>query len=293
MIVYRDCNQGVMNNSANLSLKCATTGSLINTLTIPLPPPIDITPSCGGSCSRCQDSNCSYPYGIEEYTFTKLLVFDKSLSCCNIIISFSDCCRSKAFTNIQAGSPFYLEAKMNRCLSPCDNSPSSNNPPIAIMCKGTSIVTCGMTDIDIGDFGGMLDSLVYEWTPPLVASNTAVSFNSPFTYQKPLYFKGYPNDTLAFPSGFHLSNCGGMNFHTDSLGFSLFAFKVKEYRNGKLIGEITREITIIVIECPKNNAPVLSGPFYKEVGEGQTVNFSIATNDYDTKDSLRISWNNS
>jgi PKD repeat protein len=71
------------------------------------------------------------------------------------------------------------------------------------------------------------------------------------------------------------------------------AIAIKEYRNGVHIGTIRRDIQIIVINCPNNHPPVLSGPYYKEVCAGSTVSFTINTNDYDPNDSLTISWNNS
>jgi hypothetical protein len=293
MVLYRDCNEGLMPDSIQVPIRCKSTGNTIKTLTITTPAAVDITPTCGASCTRCQSSTCAFPYGIEQYTFSKFFTFNNSVSCCEVGFSFTACCRSKSFTNIQAGSPFHIEAWMNRCVSPCDNSPIFTNPPIAIICKGQDFVFChGVVDIDVGSSGGLLDSLSYEWTHPKTSSSTNVNYNSPFTYDKPMYFWGYPDVTLPFPRGFHLDQvCGGMQFRPDSLGFSSMAEKVIEYRNGQIIGETTRDIAIIVIQCPKNNAPVLNGPYYKEVHADKTVSFSISTNDYDTKDSLRILWN--
>ncbi|MBT3421829.1 MAG: T9SS type A sorting domain-containing protein [Bacteroidetes bacterium] len=293
VVLYTDCNQEAVPSSIQIPIKCKQTGSLIETMTINKPSPVDITPTCGASCTRCLDSNCAFPYGIEQYTFINLFVIPSSVSCCDISISFTACCRSKAFTNIQKGSPFHLEAWFNRCISPGDNSPTFTNPPIAIICRDMDFVFChGVVDIDVRPSGGLLDSLSYEWTSPLISSTASVTYNSSFTYDKPISFWGYPHANLPFPRGFHLDKVvGQISFRPDSLSFSSMAEKVTEHRNGQIIGEITRDIAIIVIQCPKNNAPVLAGPFYKEVVSGNAVNFSISTNDYDTKDTLLISWN--
>ncbi|MBT3421865.1 MAG: T9SS type A sorting domain-containing protein [Bacteroidetes bacterium] len=296
MVLYKDCNQAAMPDSIQMPIKCKSTGTLIQNLTIMKPPPVDITPTCGATSTRCQDPNSTFPYGIEQYTYSKLIVIPSSVSCCEISMSYTACCRSKAFTNIQGNSPFHLEAWLNRCISPCDNSPSFTNPPIAIICKDQDFVFChGVVDIDVGGSGGLLDSLSYEWVAPKISSTAIVTYNSPFTFDKSMYFWGYPNEKLPFPRGFHLDQiCGGIQFRPDSFGFSSMAEKVTEFRNGqKIIGETTREIAIIVIQCPKNNAPVLAGPYYKETCATSTVHFSIHTNDYDSKDTLLISWNGS
>lgn len=74
------------------------------------------------------------------------------------------------------------------------------------------------------------------------------------------------------------------------------AVKISEWRkiNGvqTKISETKQDFSIIVISCPNNNTPIISGPFFKEVCANDTVTFSISTNDYDTKDTLRISSNN-
>ena len=295
MVLYRDCNHDPMVSSVNLAITCKSSGSLISNVSFHKPAPVDITPTCGHSCTRCQSAGCSFPFGIEQYTFTKLVVFDHSVSCCKLLISYQACCRSSAFTNIQAGQFFYLEAMLNRCVSPCDNSPSFTNPPIALICLGQDFVFChGIVDIDVNSKGELIDSLAYEWAAPLSASNSNVLFNHPYTFDKPLFFWGYPDANLAFPRGFHLDvYTGGLSFRPFKIEFASFALKIKEYRKGQLIGELMRDIGVLVISCPNNNAPFLSGPFYKEVVAGNAVDFSIHTNDYDPNDTLIISWNKS
>ncbi|MEA1922274.1 MAG: PKD domain-containing protein, partial [Pseudomonadota bacterium] len=56
-------------------------------------------------------------------------------------------------------------------------------------------------------------------------------------------------------------------------------------------GRVRRDIQVIVINCPNNHAPLLSGPFYKEVCATNPVTFTINTNDYDPNDTLLIGWN--
>jgi len=294
LVIYRDCN-GVQLSAASIPIKCASTGITITTVSISKPPPVDITPTCGSSCTRCQSSGCSFPYGIEQYTFTKLVVLNTN--CCDLILSYSMCCRNSTITTGAANANFYIDAKMNRCQNPCDNSPTFTNPPIAIICVGQDFIfNHGVIDVDIDSNGGLIDSLSYEWTPPLSNAGAPISYTSSYAYDKPVFFWGFPNANLPSPRGFHLDPAtGDISFRPMKVEQTVMAIKIGEWRkiNGTYtkIGEIRRDLQIIIISCPNNNPPVLGGPYYKEVCATNTVTFSIATNDYDTKDTLLISWN--
>ncbi|MFC2114569.1 PKD domain-containing protein [Bacteroidota bacterium] len=296
LVIYRDCN-GVQLGAASIPIKCASTGASVMNVSIAKPAPVDITPTCGASCTRCQTSSCTFPYGIEQYTFTKLVVLSGAGSCCKLTISYTMCCRNGSITTGAANANFFVDAQMDRCVSPCDNSPSFSNPPVAIICIGQDFVfNHGVTDMDFDPNGGLMDSLSYEWTPPLSSAGSSISYTGQYSYDKPVFFWGMPNASLPFPRGFHLDKVtGDISFRPMKIEQTVFAIKIGEWReiNGvmTLIGYVRRDIQVIVISCPNNNAPVLSGPFYKEVCATNTVNFSIATNDYDVNDTLLISWN--
>ena len=292
LVIYRDCN-GVQLGNATIPIRCASTGASITQVSIAKPAPVDITPTCGASCTRCQSSGCSFPYGIEQYTFTKLVVLSSAGSCCQVRMGYSMCCRNSSITTGAANQNFYVEATLDRCVTPCDNSPTFTNPPIAIICIGQDFVfNHGVVDIDVNSNGGLIDSLSYEWTQPLSSSSGQIAYTGQYAYNKPIYFWGFPNVNLPSPRGFHLDPVtGDIGFRPMKIEQTVMALKVTEWRNDTMIGQVRRDIQIIVISCPNNNAPVLSGPYYKSVCATQTVNFSIATNDYDVDDTLLISWN--
>jgi hypothetical protein len=66
LTLYRDCNGIPMDNIARVTVKCVTTSQTLQTMSIPKPPPVDITPTCDNSCTRCESRGCSFPYGIEK-----------------------------------------------------------------------------------------------------------------------------------------------------------------------------------------------------------------------------------
>lgn len=301
LVVYRDCN-GINLGDAIIPIKCTSTGTLLTTLTIPLPMGVDVTPTCGTSCTRCISKACAFPYGIQQYSFRKLVYLGNNIpaNCCELKLSYSRCCRNSSITTGAANQNFYTEAILNRCVSPFDNSPRFTNPPIAIICKEMDFVFChGIVYPDVDpNSGGLIDSLSYEWTEPLSVAGKPIAYRTPFSYNKPISFWGFPDDTLSLKKGLHMDNCT-ISFRPMKTEQTIMAILIKEWRYdsslGKrvVIGQIRREMQIIVIECPKNRSPVLNSPYYyKDVYEDNTVDFSISTNDSDTNDSLEISWSN-
>jgi hypothetical protein len=289
LTIYRDCN-GIMNNSATIKVACEPSKKYITSLNIQNPTIIDITPVCDNSCTRCQSSGCSFPYGIEKYTYENILVFDNSVSCCKVRLSYYDCCRSNTITTGMASQNAWNEAILDRCVSPCNSSPVFNNTPIMIICIGQDFrYSPNITNID--SINGIGDSLSFEWVYPRGSGGSNLIYSGSYDYNKPINFWGFPNANLPSPRGFHLDPYNGeIAFRPMKVEQTVMALKVSEFRNGNLIGEVTRDFTIIVISCPNNQAPLLSGPFYKEVCAGSTVEFQIRTMDYDPYDTLTISW---
>ncbi|MBT3421161.1 MAG: hypothetical protein HN431_00005 [Bacteroidetes bacterium] len=171
LTVYKDCN-GTPLNTAYIPVTCSTTGDTIAILNINKPAPIDVTPICDASCTRCQTSNCNFPYGIEKYVFLKQIVLNSSTagSCCKISMNYGNCCRSTTITTGGANKYFFIEAEFNRCL--VDDGPSFINPPNGIICIGQNFVfNAGAIDTDTNSSGQLLDSLSYEWASPLEFAN--------------------------------------------------------------------------------------------------------------------------
>ena len=65
---YNDCNGMAMVNF-NVYFNCSSTGTWISTLSLTTPTPVDITPVCNNTCTRCQSSSCSFPFGVNRYLY--------------------------------------------------------------------------------------------------------------------------------------------------------------------------------------------------------------------------------
>ena len=286
--LYRDCNNvKPFNNSLNISSSCGN-----KTITGTFASLGDITPVCTEQCTRCKSSSCSFTYGLEKYELTAIIDVSSYIksSCCELTMSWSRCCRPGS---VLPGSnkTFYLDAMVNLCNGPLDNSPKFIQDPLHILCKGRNYVyNNGAIDHDG-------DSLVHSFGKPMESATKALKFSSPYSHEKPLFFFGMPNANLAFPKGIHLDPLtGDLSFRPMKEEVGVITIDVKSYRNNKLNARTKRDMSHIVIKCPDNNPPVLSGidcaapekidAFTMHTCEGQELKFKICQSDLDRKDSV-------
>ncbi|MEX0968540.1 MAG: hypothetical protein WD077_15010, partial [Bacteroidia bacterium] len=238
MNVYRDCN-GISLSPGTISISgigCSYSSSVSPSMSSP----VDITPVCKSSCTRCSGSGCSFPYGIHRYTLTALIKLNNT-NCCNFNLSWNQCCRNTNITTGASGNQYFIDAELNKCDTPCNSSPRFTNPPIAILCAGQ----CFIYNQGVVDDDG--DSLVYTLTQPKTSASGYTNWLSPYSYDKPLYFNGFPNKNLPFTPplcrGFHLDSFNGdLMFRPMQAQVTVMAIRVDEYRNGQKIGTIRRDL---------------------------------------------------
>ena len=298
LVVYRNCN-GITLGTSPINFNCATSNSFITSLNIGVGTPVDITPVCNSSCTRCLSTACSFPYGIHKYTMQGIVKLTGAGSCCSIRISWAQSARNSAITtSTGAGtSDLYIEASLNRCQNPCDNSPYFTNVPIAILCVGQDLTfNNGVSDNDVNADGSLTDSLTYEWTEPLGGLNAPIPYLGLYAYNKAINFLGFPNDTLALPAGIHLNkHTGDIQFRPMKSEVTIMVIKVNEFRNGVKIAEIRRDLQVMVISCANNKPPTLTtfnNITSKTVCAGQPVSFNFTTFDSNSTDTAIISWSN-
>lgn len=298
--VYRDCNG---NNLANTKIKFLGNCSGITTSSQTMSPGRDVTPVCRGQKNRCSSSSSAFQYGIEEYKLVTTLDISsfKKNGCCEVTITWSQCCRNRGINTGAASQNFYTEGRLNVCQSPCDNSPVFNSQAVSIFCLGRDvIINAGAHDIDT--INGRVDSLVYSFADPNTSASSKTTWKSPFSSQKPISYLGFPKTYPIdkFPFGFHLDSVTGqLMFRPMKLEQTVLVIKVEEYRNGKKIGQVRRDAQIIIIKCSNNTPPVISGVncakpkqqnFTMFACAGATVCFNICTSDGDKNDTVTIGW---
>ncbi|MDX5346657.1 MAG: gliding motility-associated C-terminal domain-containing protein, partial [Hymenobacteraceae bacterium] len=179
-------------------------------------------------------------------------------------MTWERCCRNNGITNIVApqnqGMVFYLEFPAIETASGqpfVNNSPVLNPPSSDYLCRD-EIYTYSFAATDADG-----DSLVYSLTTPLAGHTTP---GSPFTQ---LFPGPYPETRWQSSySEFEMirgnpplsinSRTGVITVRPSVTGLFVFAVTCEEYRNGVKIGEVRREMQLMVLNCPTNNAPAVS-----------------------------------
>jgi len=299
--IYRDCNGVPMPDQPFTIYPCSNTnnGIYINTSKSE---GMDITPLCKSSCSRCSDASCAFGSGIEQYIFTaKVNLKSINDTCCDFKIVWQACCRGNIVTTGSDGEQYYVEALVNRCAIPGDNSPVFKTQPVMLFnlnqCNTFSFA-CSDPDVNANGFH---DSLVYLFDQPLQASGTPVTFISPYAYNHPLKYSGVsPNDPWS-PNclGFHLdSSNGDLMFKITKEDISPLNVLVQEWGKNDsdkpyLRGWTHREITFFPQATEPNHIPVLSGingtdSFSANICAGDSTCFYIDATDVDVNDSVQV-----
>ncbi|MBI3141448.1 MAG: hypothetical protein HYZ16_01325 [Bacteroidetes bacterium] len=265
----------------------------------------DITPGCEHQCAKCSDPSCTFKYGIMYQRFTtKVVVAEwRKKGCCELRMYSSLCCRNAYVTNGSAGEGLLVESAMNICLDACNNAPIMKSHPISLVCLGRDLIlNMGALDHDIDPKTNMLsDSVVVSWARPMKDSAEEVSWSMAYSHDKPVYYYGFPKTSLDFPKGISLDSAtGDLYFRPMKTEDDVVAVKLEEYRDNKLISSIRRDFQILVVKCPDNNFPVLSGINCKEPKPeafnlvacvGEQICFNVCTSDKDKDDTVGISWN--
>ncbi|MBI1184111.1 hypothetical protein GC194_07560, partial [bacterium] len=260
----------------------------------------DITPTCRSVCTRCYNSSCSFAYGILEYKYYTWVNLDSFGTDCELVFSYTECCRNSSITTGAASQNFFVESMHNRCLAPGDNSPVTKYSPIMIIGLGRDFSYDGGTiDSDLDTNGFALDSIGYALYNPRVSSTSKAYYSGSYSYTSPIYYLGFPKTKKKFPRGFHFdtSTCQ-MLFRPMKTEVTVLGIQTNSYRNGKLAGYIQRDLQIIVIKTPDNVPPLISGancsnPSGKVTNitacANQTIDFTVCTTDKDKDDTLTLS----
>lgn len=330
LMLYRDCQgtslfgttDGCRSATVTVELRGAEAGcfgTLFGTITLALRNVRDVNPNprCPDAKNTC--TNCdlvtagSFTPAVERYEFgidNVDLGPNSSIpaSCCNVTLSYSQCCRSSIITNGAANANFYTDMRINRCLStnPCNSSPVLPNDPFVAICAGAPVMfNSGAIDNDF-------DSLSYAFVPSLTGPGASVNYTPPFAFNRPLPWTGPANGT--FPAGINI------NPHTGDIGFTpngnnftgVAAVQIQQWRWNpslqiyQLVGTTRRDLQVWMRACPINSPPTLAtrpgmfgdtlNPrFQWEICAGNTLCFDIIARDTNNVapliDTTFLAWN--
>ncbi|MEM6345985.1 MAG: gliding motility-associated C-terminal domain-containing protein [Bacteroidota bacterium] len=199
-------------------------------------------------------------------------------------LRYTDMYRHGSVVNIDNpdNQTFYVETRL--FITPAivgdNNTPILLNRPLQDACSGKIWVH------NPGGFDPDGDSLVYELRP-------SFQYETP---NPPSATSGYifPDDAQFGPNAtFNMDPETGLITWDvpQTLGIYNFAFTVKEYRDGALLGYIVRDMAVWVIDCD-NNPPIVETISDTCIYAGETLSFDYKAWDPDVIDSLYLSLNN-
>jgi gliding motility-associated-like protein len=288
---YRDCN-GVAaptncNNGLEFNVNSVLCGANLNLCFDNNPTVQIITPICPTETDRCVSPTGTY--GVEKYTYTKIVDLSSYASCggTDWVFSWSLCCRNNSITSLNnpGNRELYLDAKLNNTAGLCNNSPSFTNSPAAFYCLGEPIsYNPGAVDADG-------DSLVYALIAARTAGGANIPYNANYSASQPIRNSGGANAVTLNPQ------TGTMTVTPSVLQVAVVTYRVREYRNGVLVGEVTRDVQFVVRACSGNSAPTATGingtaVYSLQVCAGTPVSFTVNSNDPNAGQTVTMSWNN-
>lgn len=223
--VYRDCSGVSLPSSAMVNLNSANGSTSLN-LTLPLKSIDDAAPACSFP-NRCTSPSALLP-GFQVGTYEGTVVFPSTQS--DWVISYSAGART-SMNNLSTAGSMYLEATLDNTNGVNSNSYTGPMPAFFISPSST-VVPLQTIDPDG-------DSIVFERIAPLQAPSTPVS-----------YAPGYSATNPFTSSGTYTINQGNqtMTLQSSTVGKYALAYRIKEYRNGTMIGSHIREFATSVLQ---------------------------------------------
>ncbi len=282
LVFYRDCEGINEPTTADITLSNLCTGGQ-STISLPKKPNsvnftngIEISSTCSGVLSTCNGGTAP---GLRKWVYEGIV--NVTTGCPDWKLSYELCCRNNAITTLQnpGSESLYTEAVLRSDI--CDNAPQFSNNPIAFACVNQAF------NYNQGAFDPDGDLITYELDDPLSASGVPVAFAAGYSKTNP----------FATSSGFSLSAVtGAVNFTPNALQVGVFAVKVKQFRNGNLIGYVRRDMQIFVTNCNSNNLPVASGfngtsNYSVDVCAGSQFCGTINSSDPDAGQAVTLTWN--
>lgn len=285
---YRDCN-GVAapttcTNGLEFNVRSAACGANFNQC-LALQSVQVITPICATEIDRC--TSASGTYGIEEYTYTSLVNLSTWANCgTDWIVSWELCCRNNAITSLvnPGGQRLYLDTRINNTIAPKNNSATFTNPPTPFYCIGQPITyNPGAIDPD-GDV------LQFALINARGINGTNLAYNAGYSALQPINNTGGANAVALDPT------TGTLTCVPAIQQVAVVTYRVREFRGGVQVGEITRDIQFVVRACPGNSQPVASGingtgNFSTSVCAGTPITFTINGSDPNAGQQVNLAWN--
>ncbi len=285
---YRDCSGAAQApTSAPIDYASASCGQTLSATLTQTVNGLEVSPLCPAQILQSSCNGGALP-GVQQYIYEGDITLP--VACSDWVVSYENCCRNAAITNIAAASGYgiRIEASIDNTNNLCNNSPVFTTLPVPYICANQPFnYNHGAFDIDG-------DSLIYTLISPMDWTGGA-----PIPYVAP-FSSTYPLSTVTGSILFSPST-GQMSFIPNATQITVVAVRVDEYRNGVWIGSVNRDIQLVVLNC-NNQVPVVgaptnisggyaTGPTSFEVCPGQPLGFQFLGTDPDLAQILTITTN--
>lgn len=209
-------------------------------------------------------------------------------------VYYERCCRNGDILNLSSpgdqgmGFYAYIPPPITQ-----NNSPVFTDLPLPFICSNDTVGILNTAYDADGDF------LLFSFENPYEGEYTENGLNGnllPYLFSYPdslnwllptvnWQFGGFDKNNPFGASGSAEINgfTGHSKYFVPTLGKYVVAVEIKEYRNNNLIGITRRDMQLLVLNCPSNNAPKLisaTGTSFS-IEEGDSLCFPVAFNDAD------------
>jgi hypothetical protein len=297
LVKYGKCTNNHF-GTTQIKVKCG--GQILDSKSVNPVGLAEVASVCDNQCTKCASPGCTQDFGYRKYTFKTTFDLSSYASCCDFYFFSEGDVRPATITTGLASKSFYVEAYLNKCIKPDNNSPKFSNEPIMLYNQSVDYYyTPGFYDLD-KDENGVEDSVVFEMAQPKGQGGVNLSYGGQYSFDKPIYFWGFPNKNLNHPRGFHLnSEQGVLSFRPMNREETVVAIKLKEFYKGQLVGEITRDFYVKIDTqnmlnfAPFAEAALLNGSpaNHFEVCVGEELKVYFYGYDYNPFDDVRLTYN--
>lgn len=272
LTLFRDCAGIAVSSSYTIRAYNANSSSTTPYSTFivtQVGPPIERSAMCTSGQTRCTNPS-SNVYGVQEYKFEGNLTVPNDLAF-PLRLAIAECCRANGISNLN--NPGNQETYLATTIPP-QNSNLNNNSPVFLNPSVGSYCVNQLASLSLNAYDPDGDAIVYSLVAPRRGSVTSpqnVTYASGFSATSP----------VSSSTPFTIDPATGIiNFTPTVIGQrAVVGIRAEEYRNGVKIGEIYRDLEILVVNCNTNTVPSIAPINNQVVQVGQSICIPITVSD--------------
>lgn len=198
-----------------------------------------VSNGCPGAETRCTNTTSQIP-GYREWWYTGTYTLP---SRCSLWVFSASISARNSSVNISGQQNLYIEATLNNIDAQGNSSPYFTVKPVPYVCVGKPYT------YNNGGADKNNDSLDFQVINPKTASScNGTPIDVPLPFANPPYV--FPGNPFQTNNTFTISNTTGqINFTPGLYSSHTITVLVREYRAGKLIGSVMRDVQIQALNC--------------------------------------------